>query len=109
MGRVRQRRRDPAIFDRTWYGRVLVERVERLARPKQWRRGYDEINAFEKMLVDDDVRLVKLFLHISDEEQLRRFCERVTTPTKRWKMTAEESAAALVGPIISPPSTTCLR
>jgi polyphosphate kinase 2 (PPK2 family) len=79
-----------AIFDRTWYGRVLVERVEGLARPKEWRRAYDEINAFEKMLVDDGVRLVKLFLHISDEEQLRRFRERIETPTKRWKMTAED-------------------
>jgi polyphosphate kinase 2 (PPK2 family) len=79
-----------AIFDRTWYGRVLVERVEGLARPKEWRRAYDEINAFEKMLVDDGVRLVKLFLHISDSEQLRRFRERITTPNKHWKMTAED-------------------
>ena len=79
-----------AIFDRSWYGRVLVERVEALARPKEWRRAYDEINAFEKMLVDDGVRLVKLFLHISDEEQLRRFRERITTPTKHWKMTEED-------------------
>jgi hypothetical protein len=75
---------------RTWYGRVLVERVEGLARPKEWRRAYDEINAFEKMLVDDGVRLVKLFLHISDEEQLRRFRERITTPTKHWKINAED-------------------
>ena len=79
-----------AIFDRTWYGRVLVERVEGLARPKEWRRAYDEINAFEKMLVDDGVRLVKLFLHISDDEQLQRFHERITTPTKHWKISAED-------------------
>jgi len=79
-----------AIFDRTWYGRVLVERVEGLSRPKEWRRAYDEINAFEKMLVDDGVRLVKLFLHISDEEQLRRFHERIATPTKHWKINAED-------------------
>ena len=79
-----------AIFDRTWYGRVLVERVEALARPSEWQRAYDEINAFEKMLVADGIRLVKLFLHISDEEQLRRFRERVVTPTKHWKMTAED-------------------
>ncbi len=79
-----------AIFDRTWYGRVLVERVEALARPKEWRRAYDEINAFEKMLVDDGVRLVKLFLHISEEEQLRRFRERITTPTKHWKVSPED-------------------
>jgi polyphosphate kinase 2 (PPK2 family) len=79
-----------AIFDRTWYGRVLVERVEGLARPKEWRRAYEEINAFEKMLVDDGVRLVKLYLHISDTEQLRRFRERITTPTKHWKISAED-------------------
>ena len=79
-----------AIFDRTWYGRVLVERVEALARPREWRRAYDEINAFEKMLVDDGVRLVKLFLHISDKEQLRRFRERITTPTKHWKINPED-------------------
>jgi AMP-polyphosphate phosphotransferase len=79
-----------AIFDCTWYGRVLVERVEAVARPKEWRRAYDEINAFEKMLVDDGIRLVKLFLHISDEEQLYRFRERITTPTKHWKMTVED-------------------
>jgi len=79
-----------AIFDRTWYGRVLVERVEALARPSEWRRAYDEINAFEKTLADDGIRLVKLFLHISDVEQLRRFRERITTPTKRWKMTPDD-------------------
>ena len=79
-----------AIFDRSWYGRVLVERVEGLARPKEWRRAYDEINAFEKMLVDDGVWLVKLFLHLSEEEQLRRFRERITTPTKHWKISAED-------------------
>jgi AMP-polyphosphate phosphotransferase len=79
-----------AIFDRSWYGRVLVERVEGLARPKEWRRAYDEINAFEKMLVDDGVRLVKLFLHISGEEQLRRLRERVVTPTKHWKISAAD-------------------
>ena len=79
-----------AIFDRSWYGRVLVERVEGHARPKEWRRAYDEINAFEKMLVDDGVRLVKLFMHISSDEQLRRFRERVVTPTKHWKISAED-------------------
>ena len=69
---------------------VLVEPVDGLARPKEWRRAYDEVNAFEKMLIDDGVRLVKLFLHMSDGEQLRRFRERVITPTKHWKMTAED-------------------
>ena len=79
-----------AIFDRTWYGRVLVERVEGLARQKEWRRAYDEINAFEKMLVDDGVRLVKLFLHTSEAEQLRRFRERIETPTKHWKISPDD-------------------
>ena len=62
-----------AVFDRSWYGRVLVERVEGFARDDEWRRAYDEINEFERMLVDDGVRLVKLFLHITKDEQLRRF------------------------------------
>ena len=79
-----------AIFDRSWYGRVLIERVEALARRKEWRRAYDEINAFEKMLVDDGVRLVKLYMHISKEEQLRRFHERIVTPAKHWKISVED-------------------
>ncbi|MGH7063470.1 MAG: polyphosphate kinase 2 family protein [Stellaceae bacterium] len=79
-----------AIFDRSWYGRVLVERVEGYATNQEWRRAYDEINGFEKLLVDDGVRLVKLFLHISPEEQLRRLAERIATPTKRWKINAED-------------------
>ncbi len=79
-----------AIFDRSWYGRVLVERVEGYATNEEWRRAYDEINGFEKLLVDDGVRLVKLFLHISPEEQLRRLAERIATPTKRWKINAED-------------------
>jgi PPK2 family polyphosphate:nucleotide phosphotransferase len=78
------------VFDRSWYGRVLVERVERLARVEEWRRAYDEINQFEKMLVDDGVRLVKLFLHVSKDEQLKRFRDRLKTPEKRWKMTPED-------------------
>ena len=79
-----------AIFDRSWYGRVLVERVEGYAREEEWRRAYDEINRFEKMLIDDGARLVKLFLHISAEEQLRRFAERIATPVKRWKLNSED-------------------
>lgn len=76
-----------AIFDRSWYGRVLVERVEGLVPKETWKRAYDEINEFERMLVDDGVRIVKLFLHISPEEQLQRFAERLSTPYKRWKLT----------------------
>ncbi|WP_207460297.1 polyphosphate kinase [Azospirillum sp. SYSU D00513] len=79
-----------AIFDRSWYGRVLVERVEGFASKEQWRRAYDEINQFEKMLTDDGVRIVKLFLHITPEEQLERFRERLTNPYKRWKLTEED-------------------
>ncbi|MEX2643852.1 MAG: hypothetical protein WD270_10385 [Acetobacterales bacterium] len=79
-----------AVFDRSWYGRVLVERVEELATPKQWKRAYREINEFERMLVDDGVRLVKLFLHITPDEQLNRLLKRITDPVKRWKVTAED-------------------
>ncbi len=79
-----------AVFDRSWYGRVLVERVEGLVRHKAWRRAYDEINEFERMLTDDGVRVVKLFLHITADEQLRRFAERLRNPYKRWKLTEED-------------------
>ncbi len=81
---------DIAIFDRSWYGRVLVERVEGFAKKPEWKRAYDEINAFEEMLTDDGVRLVKMFIHISPEEQLRRFAERLKKPHKRWKLTLED-------------------
>lgn len=76
-----------AIFDRSWYGRVLVERVERLAAKDEWKRAYDEINDFERMLIDDGVGFVKIFMHITAEEQLRRFAERLRNPHKRWKLT----------------------
>lgn len=79
-----------AVFDRSWYGRVLVERVEKLASPAEWRRAYGEIKNFEAMLTDDGARIVKLFLHISAEEQMRRFEERVTDPLKRWKMMMDD-------------------
>ena len=79
-----------AIFDRSWYGRVLVERVENFARKAEWKRAYDEINAFEKMLSDDGVPVVKFFLHISKKEQLKRFKEREENPFKNWKITKED-------------------
>ncbi|PWC37940.1 polyphosphate kinase [Azospirillum sp. TSO35-2] len=79
-----------AVFDRSWYGRVLVERVEKLATKEQWKRAYDEINEFERLLTDDGVRIVKLFLHITPEEQLERFRERMKNPYKRWKLTEED-------------------
>jgi polyphosphate kinase 2 (PPK2 family) len=77
-------------FDRSWYGRVLVERVEGFATAKEWRRAYREINEFERMLVDSGVRLVKLFLHITPDEQLRRFRDRLIDPVKRWKLSYED-------------------
>ena len=79
-----------AIFDRSWYGRVLVERVEGLIPKSTWKRAYDEIKEFERMLVDDGVRLVKLFLHIPPEEQLERFAARLSDPYKRWKLTESD-------------------
>ena len=79
-----------AVLDRSWYGRVLVERVEGFATEAQWRRAYDEINEFELMLVNEGTILVKLFLHISDEEQLDRFEKRERDPLKAWKLTDED-------------------
>ncbi len=79
-----------AVFDRSWYGRVLVERVEGFAKKREWKRAYGEINEFEKMLTDDGVRIVKLFLHITGEEQLKRFIERLRNPYKRWKLGPED-------------------
>ena len=78
------------IFDRSHYGRVLVERVEDLTPEVDWRRGYKEINDFEQALLDDGVRIVKCFLHITPEEQLKRFEERLRNPDKRWKFTLED-------------------
>ena len=79
-----------AIFDRSWYGRVLVERVEGYAAKPEWRRAYAEINEFERMLSDDGIRLVKIFLHITPDEQLKRFRARFRDPLKRWKLSAED-------------------
>lgn len=79
-----------AIFDRSWYGRVLVERVEGFASKQEWKRAYDEINAFERTLTSDGVRLVKIFLHLSRAEQKRRFEERQEDPLKRYKLGPED-------------------
>jgi polyphosphate kinase 2 (PPK2 family) len=79
-----------AIFDRSWYGRVLVERVEQLVPEKSWRRAYGEINEFEHSLVDDGVVLLKFWYHIDPDEQLKRFEERLADPFKIWKMTDED-------------------
>src|SRR5688572_14201867 len=67
---------DMAIFDRSWYGRVLVERVEKFCTPPEWRRAYGEIEEFERELASTGIVVVKFWLHISKEEQLRRFRER---------------------------------
>jgi len=78
------------IYDRSWYGRVLVERVEGFARPDEWSRAYREINDFEEQLVEHGVVLVKFWLHIDAEEQLRRFKERQEIAFKQHKITEED-------------------
>jgi AMP-polyphosphate phosphotransferase len=79
-----------AVFDRTWYGRVLVERVEGFASREEWTRAYDEINNFERGLADEGMVLVKFWLHISSEEQLKRFKKREKDPLKSWKLTDDD-------------------
>lgn len=78
------------IFDRSWYGRVLVERVEALASATEWRRAYSEINDFEEQLVEHGIVLLKFFLHIDADEQMRRFEAREQTPYKKYKITRED-------------------
>ena len=78
------------IFDRSWYGRVLVERVEGFCSEGEWRRAYGEINEMEEQWVRSGALMVKFWLHISQEEQLRRFEEREKTPCKNWKITPED-------------------
>jgi AMP-polyphosphate phosphotransferase len=79
-----------AVLDRSWYGRVLVERVEGFTDEQDWRRAYGEIVAFERMLAEEGLLLVKLWLHISDAEQLKRFEARRDDPLKSWKLTDED-------------------
>ncbi len=78
------------IFDRSWYGRVLVERIEQFAGDDEWRRAFAEINDFEDQLIEHGIVLHKFWLQISKEEQLRRFKEREETPHKRWKLVEED-------------------
>lgn len=78
------------LYDRSWYGRVLVERVEGFARDAEWRRAYSEINRFEEQLVDSGVIILKFWLQISQEEQLNRFQDRESVPYKRYKITDED-------------------
>lgn len=79
-----------AVFDRSWYGRVLVERVEGYATKEQWRRAYDEICGFEQTLVAEGMILVKFWMHLSPDEQKRRFDRRQDDPLKKWKLTDED-------------------
>ena len=79
-----------AVFDRSWYGRVLVERVEGFASLEEWERAYGEIVELERSLAAEGTILIKLWLHISEQEQLRRFERRERKPLKRWKMTGED-------------------
>jgi len=78
------------VFDRSWYGRVLVERVEGFCRAEEWRRAYGEINDFERQLTDHGTVVIKYWLHVSHEEQLRRFQERESTPHKQHKLNDED-------------------
>jgi Uncharacterized conserved protein len=81
---------ETAIFDRSWYGRVLVERVEGFATEAEWKRAYREIVDFERQLTDDGAILVKLYLHITKDEQLVRFKRREADPYKHWKISDED-------------------
>ena len=79
-----------AIFDRTWYGRVMVERLEGFCTEKDWKRAYNEINEFERQLTDWGAVLLKFWIHIDQDTQLARFTERQNTPEKQWKITDED-------------------
>ena len=79
-----------AIFDRTWYGRVMVERIEGFCTEQQWKRAYAEMNEFEEELMDWGAVVVKFWIHIDPDTQLERFTLRQNTPEKRWKITDED-------------------
>ena len=78
------------VFDRSWYGRVLVERIEGFCTREEWRRAYKAIVDFEESLCHESLILVKMYMHISDDEQLRRFNSRAADPLKQWKLTDED-------------------
>lgn len=79
-----------AIFDRSWYGRVLVERIEGFATEDEWKRAYAEINNFEQLLTDGSYIVLKFWIHVDQDEQLKRFEERAANPYKAWKLTDED-------------------
>lgn len=82
--------REIAVFDRSWYGRVLVERVEALCAERDWKRGYDEINEFEAQQADCGTAVIKVFLHVTQATQDKRLADRLSVPEKRWKVTEED-------------------
>ena len=79
-----------AIFDRTWYGRVMVERIEGFCSEEEWRRAYQEINEMEEHLTNSGCIVLKFWLHIDKDEQEKRFKERMEDPAKQWKITDED-------------------
>lgn len=79
-----------AIFDRTWYGRVMVERLEGFCSENDWKRAYNEINEFEKELSDEGAIIIKFWVQIDKDTQLARFTDRQNTPEKQWKITDED-------------------
>ena len=79
-----------AAFDRSWYGRVLVERVEKFCTTAEWKRAYGEINSFERQLADDGAIIIKFYLHVTKDEQLLRFKRREQDPYKHWKINDED-------------------
>ncbi len=79
-----------AVLDRSWYGRVLVERVEGFASEEQWSRAYEEIAQFERTLTAEGMILVKFWMHVSEDEQLARFDNRAQDPLRSWKLTEED-------------------
>ncbi len=81
---------ESAVFDRSWYGRVLVERVESFATEAEWKRAFREIEEFERQLTDDGAILAKLWLHVTKDEQLNRFKRREADPYKHWKISDED-------------------
>jgi AMP-polyphosphate phosphotransferase len=82
--------RNWAVFDRTWYGRVLVERIEGFCSKAEWQRAYREINEFERTLSDAGVRIIKFLVHVSEDEQKKRMIKRLEKPHKRYKVGPED-------------------
>lgn len=97
------------LFDRSWYGRVLVERIEGFATVNEWQRAYDEINAFEKMWTDEGAIILKFFLTLDKDEQLKRFKDRQNNVDKQWKITDEDWRNRDKWDLYVEPATTWLK